>query len=253
VRVYYLEFESANSVGGFKSFLADPFMRRNIMVEDFTIVPEIGQQVTCPSCGITYDASSVDFCDCVTSTRSPRCPSCHKCLCKLAKDQQQAFWESAPQTLWQRKMESRRVGSEPSPVDSGLDLKRPLVLVAEDEAVTRRVAQRVLEKLGYGVLVVDRGDEAFRMARLHHPEVLLTDALMPKLDGRELCLKLKQDPETASIRVILMTGLFTKSQSKSEALQDFKADAFLKKPVDFSELKTVLDDLMGSAAPIPLP
>jgi len=223
------------------------------MAEDFTIIPGGSPQATCPSCGRPYDASSVDFCDCVTSARSPRCPYCQKCLCKLPKDQQQAFWESAPPILWQKKMELRRAGSDAPPVDETLDLKRPLVLVAEDEAVTRRVAQRVLEKLGYGVLAVERGDEALRMARRHHPDVLLTDALMPKLDGRELCLQLKQDPETASIRVIIMTGLFTKSQSKSEALQDFKADAFLKKPVDFAELKTVLDNLLGSAAPVPSP
>lgn len=219
------------------------------MAEDFTITPGAGPQATCPSCRKTYDAASVDFCDCVTSARSPRCPYCQKCLCKLPKEAQQAFWEGAPPVLWQKKMELRRTGTTASPTDETLELKRPLVLVAEDEAVTRRVAQRVLEKLGYGVLAVERGDEALRMARRHRPDVLLTDALMPKLDGRELCLQLKQDPDTASIRVIIMTGLFTRSQSKSEALQDFKADAFLKKPVDFSELKTVLDGLLGSSAP----
>lgn len=214
------------------------------MPDDFTIVPGVSQWAACPSCGSTYDASSVDFCDCVTSMRSPRCPGCQKCLCKLAKEQQQAFWDSAPPILWQKKMELRRAGSDAPGVDDTVELKRPLVLVAEDEAVTRRIAQRVLEKLGYGVLAAERGDDALRMARRYHPDVLLTDALMPKLDGRELCLKLKQDPDTASIRVIIMTGLFTKSQSKSEALQDFKADAFLKKPIDITELKEVLDGLL---------
>jgi two-component system cell cycle response regulator DivK len=151
-------------------------------------------------------------------------------------------------------MEHRRTVEAPRPAEgSKPEIKRPLVLVAEDDAVTRRVAQRVLDKLGYGVIVADRGDEALRLARELLPDVILTDALMPKLDGRELCLKLKQDPQTASIRIIIMTGLFTKSQNKSEALQDFKADAFLKKPVNFSELKSVLDDLLGSEAPTPTP
>lgn len=223
------------------------------MTQDFTMVPGTHQDVVCPSCGLLYDASAADFCDCVTSARTPQCPFCRKCLCKLPRDQQQAFWKAAPQVLCQRKMELRRAGSDPSPLNEALKLKRPLVLVAEDEAVTRRVAQRVLEKLGYGVVVVDRGDEALRLARKLLPDVVLTDALMPKLDGREMCLRLKQDQRTATIRIIIMTGLFTKSQNKFEALQDFRADAFLKKPVDSSELKTVLDDLMGSAAPVPLP
>ena len=74
---------------------------------------------------------------------------------------------------------------------------------------------------------------------------------MPEIDGFTVLTRIKES--FPDVRVIIMTGLFTKSQNKSEALQEFKADAFLKKPVDFAELKTVLDDLLGSAAPAPSP
>ncbi len=217
------------------------------MTEDFSLLPNEETVVLCPACGHRYEGASVEFCTCLASTWSPVCPECGKCLCKLPKEDQQAFWEKAPPVLFRRKMAQRGERAKIPPVPAGQILKRPLVLVAEDEAVTRMVAQRVIEKMGYGVLVAERGDEAYRLACEYLPEVLLTDALMPKLDGRELCLRLKQSPATAAIKVVVMTGLFTKFQDKSEAILEFKADGFLKKPVDFNELR----DVLASLAPPP--
>jgi CheY-like chemotaxis protein len=216
------------------------------MTEDFTLVPEPRQMATCPQCGHGYDAAAVVFCDCVSASSSPVCPNCGKCLCKLSKEEQQTFWTTAPATLFRRKMEGRKAEPEGEGQVPAGEPKRPLVLLAEDEVVTRRVAHRVLEKLGYGVVEAARGDEAYRMALEFRPDAILTDALMPKMDGRELCLKLKQSPDTAFIKVIIMTGLFTKSQSKAEALHEFKADAFLKKPVDYEELREVLERLLAT-------
>ena len=219
------------------------------MVEDFTLVPGAGQEVVCPGCGSSYDGNTVPFCDCLASINGPVCPSCGKCTCKLSKEDQAAFWQKAPPALFRRRLEDRKASAGIRPAHLEKKMGRPLVLVADDDAVTRRVAQRVLEKMGYGVIVAERGDEALQLALAHLPDVVLTDALMPKLDGRELCLRLKNLPEMAHAKVIIMTGLFTKSQSKYEAFQDFKADAFLKKPVEVGELKKVLDEL----APLPNP
>ena len=219
------------------------------MVEDFALVPGAGQEVVCPGCGSPYDGVTVAFCDCLDSTHSPVCPSCGKCVCKLPKADQQAFWKSAPAIIFRRRMDEKRSHDEPAGAQNLGALSRPLVLVAEDDPVTRRVAQRVLERMGYGVLVAINGEEALALALLHRPDVVLTDALMPKLDGRELCLHLKEMPDTAATKVVVMTGLFTKIQSKTETLNDFKADAFLKKPVDVEELKHVLEEL----SPLPKP
>jgi CheY-like chemotaxis protein len=238
-KVYYLRFRSAIGQGWARR------PRGGAMTEDFTLVPGESQKAVCPDCGYGYDAVSVEFCDCVTPTSSPVCPNCGNCLCKLSTDHQKAFWEAAPPALYRRKMASRKAGPEEGVQPPTGELKRPLILLAEDEAVTRRVAHRVLEKLGYGVLEAARGDEAYRLALEVLPDAVLTDALMPKMDGRELCLKLKQSPQTASIKVVIMTGLFTKSQSRTEAFQNFKADAFLKKPVDYEELREVLEKLLA--------
>jgi len=119
-----------------------------------------------------------------------------------------------------------------------------LVLVAEDDAGILVIARRIIEGMGHAVLAAERGDEALKMAREFLPSLVLTDALMPGLDGRKLCLQLKQDPATSHIKVVVMTGLYTSPSARLEALQEFKADAFLKKPVDFEELSQTLARLL---------
>jgi CheY-like chemotaxis protein len=206
-------------------------------------LPTAGGATRCPQCGGEYDTAAVTFCGCVTPAPTPVCPRCGKCLCKLPPSQQQAFWAAAPATLYQRKADLRRIQSPEGSPSSGL--RRPLVLVAEDDPVTLRIAQSAIERLGYGVLTARRGDEALATAQARLPDAVLTDALMPKLDGRKLCLALKQDPRTEHIKVAVMTALFTKGQNKSETMREFRADAFLKKPVDQEELQRVLADLVG--------
>lgn len=213
------------------------------MKEPMDGLPVAGGPVRCPQCGGVYDAGAVPFCDCLTPTPTPLCPHCGRCLCKLPPGDQQAFWAKAPAALYQRRVELRRAKSPDASPSSGL--RRPLILVAEDDPVTLRVAQRTIERLGYGVLTAVRGDEALATAQARLPEAVLTDALMPKMDGRKLCLALKQDPRTQHIKVAVMTSLFTKGQSKTEALREFKADAFLRKPVDLEDLQQVLIDLVG--------
>lgn len=213
------------------------------MSEPMDGLPAGGGTARCPQCGADYDVITVPFCGCVTSTPTPLCPRCGKCLCKLPPGQQQAFWAGAPAALYQRKTETRRAQSPDA--DPSTALQRPLILVAEDDPVTLRMAQRTIERLGYGVLTAHRGDEALSTAQARLPDAVLTDALMPKMDGRKLCLALKQDPRTEHIKVAVMTALFTKGQSKNQVLGEFRADAFLKKPVDAQELQQVLADLVG--------
>ena len=81
-------------------------------------------------------------------------------------------------------------------------MKRPLILVVDDEKDIQRVAVRVLESLGYGLVLAPNGEAGLEIARRYKPDLVLSDALMPKLDGREMCLRLKNDPETAGIKVV---------------------------------------------------
>ena len=64
---------------------------------------------------------------------------------------------------------------------------------------------------------------------------------MPKMDGREMCRLIKADAETAGIKVVVMTSLYTSVKYQTEAYKSFKVDDYLAKPLDFSQLRTMLE------------
>lgn len=198
--------------------------------------------VVCHACQKLYDASGADWCSCITSLRSPLCPACGACSCSAPKAYRDALWSAAPQDLCHRRFAERTEPFEPAPADASR-LKRPLVLVADDEPVILRLALKVLDRLGYGVVAARDGQEAYRLAVDYRPDVLLLDALMPKMDGREVGRRLKENPDTSRVKVIVMTSTFTATKYKTEALTAFRADEYITKPVDFRLLEALLKKL----------
>jgi CheY-like chemotaxis protein len=85
---------------------------------------------------------------------------------------------------------------------------RPLrVLIAEDDRFIRRVATIALERQGFAVVTAEDGEEALRQTQTAHPDVVLLDLIMPKMQGFEVLRRLKQDPATASVPVIVLSSL----------------------------------------------
>lgn len=125
----------------------------------------------------------------------------------------------------------------------------PLVLVVDDDPVIGKIAQRVIAGLGYGILVAKNGEEGLATARDRRPDVVIADALMPKLDGREMCRRLREDPETGWIRTIVMSGVYTGPKAKTEAIRQYGVDEFLAKPLALAELTATLSKLVGPPLP----
>ncbi len=197
-------------------------------------------EVFCLNCGKVYDACQSQWCECITDNPTLQCPHCKKCFCGTGPETRKAFWEGAPPALWQRRLHNfyKEMGQPPS--ELGNPLRRPLVLVADDEPDTRRVAFRVLEGLGYGVLLAKDGVEALNLARIYQPDLILTDHMMPHMDGKRLCRHIKEDAETRNIKVIVMSGLYKKDSQRIEVLRDYQADDYLTKPIAFDKLGEVL-------------
>ena len=65
------------------------------------------------------------------------------------------------------------------------------------------------------------------------------------MDGRELCQLLKSTQETASVKVILMTGIYTTEGPAESITREFEADEMLRKPVKFEAMKSALASLLG--------
>ncbi len=119
--------------------------------------------------------------------------------------------------------------------------KRPgLVLVVDDEEPNRLLLRDPLEARGLHVDEAENGIEALQKVAQQRPDVILLDVMMPRMDGFEVCERLKKDPHTASIPVLMVTAL----SERKERLMGIKAGAtdFLKKPVDLLEVMLRVDN-----------
>jgi CheY-like chemotaxis protein len=97
--------------------------------------------------------------------------------------------------------------AEPAPVERPPSAGRELILLVEDEAVVRRVASRALERSGYRVLVAEDGPSALAILEglKEQPNLLLTDVIMPGMDGHTLALRVRE--RLPGIRVLYSSGL----------------------------------------------
>lgn len=109
------------------------------------------------------------------------------------------------------------------------------ILVADDDAWILRMVTTVLEKRGYSVETAVDGDEALSRALAHPPDLLITDVMMPKVDGWSLVRQLRAHAELALLPVIFLTAL----SSENDRIRGFRlgADDYVVKPFRFEELE----------------
>ena len=86
------------------------------------------------------------------------------------------------------------------------------VLLIDDESNIRKVTRLRLEVEGYTVLTAARGEVGLSLAKMERPDVILLDVLMPHMDGREVLRRLKADPETQDIPVVMLTVVGTEDE-----------------------------------------
>ena len=120
-----------------------------------------------------------------------------------------------------------------------------LVLVADDEPAVLEVLSQVVEDLGHDVLRARDGEEAFGLARARRPHLVVTDHLMPKLSGLELCHRLRRDELLREVPVILLSGVL--QQGVPESL------AFLPKPFELNDFEELVYQKLASVPERTLP
>ncbi|MEL6208143.1 MAG: response regulator, partial [Pseudomonadota bacterium] len=109
-----------------------------------------------------------------------------------------------------------------------------IALVVDDDPATLRMVVEALEGSGMTVLVARDGSSALELSRRVGPDVILLDAMMPRLDGFETCRQLKAPPASTSAPVIFMTGL-TEPEDILKGLRSGAVD-YITKPIDVEEL-----------------
>ncbi len=112
--------------------------------------------------------------------------------------------------------------------------EKDLVLIVDDSPETLSVLNDIFEKEGMETLVALEGKQALSIAQKMIPDIIILDAMMPSMNGFDVCKQLKQDPELRSIPIIFMTGL---SDTES-VVKGFNAGGidYITKPIVNSEL-----------------
>jgi two-component system cell cycle response regulator len=116
------------------------------------------------------------------------------------------------------------------------------VLVVDDVATNRLLLRAKLSSAYYDVVVAENGWQALEMARSEQPDMVMLDVMMPDIDGFAVCAKLKSEPETAHIPVIMVTALDT-PEERIRGLEA-GADDFLSKPFNDLALFARVRNLM---------
>lgn len=115
-----------------------------------------------------------------------------------------------------------------------------LALVVERNPIVQKLERYFLEQAGYDVEFSGDGLSALARAKELHPAILITEILVPKLDGLTLCRLLKSQPETESIIVLVFSHL-----EAEERAREAGADAFLRKPLHEEPLVEMLGRLVA--------
>jgi CheY-like chemotaxis protein len=119
---------------------------------------------------------------------------------------------------------------------------RRTALVVDDSMLIRHTVCRFLEERGYAVESATNGLDALQVLKGIRPDILITDMMMPKMDGSALISEMKSDPEMSTIPIIVLAG----RQSAAGLPPENRANATIWKDIDIvAQLEKALQDTLG--------
>lgn len=116
------------------------------------------------------------------------------------------------------------------------------ILVADDEEDVKMVVQLYLESKGYEILTAYDGLDAIDKAKNERPDLILLDIMMPIMDGFEVAKRLKNDPSTESIPIVMLSAA-SQTESKERALKAGAVD-YVVKPFDPEQLEKTVSTIL---------
>ena len=126
--------------------------------------------------------------------------------------------------------------------ENKIEEKQPVILVVDDNQQNRELLQAYLEDVDCLTVPANDGLEALNIIKKDPPDLILLDVMMPKMSGFEVCKRIKNDPKTTDIPVIMVTAL-TEFGDIERGI-DSGTDDFLSKPVNKLELLTRIKTML---------
>src|SRR3954466_2501927 len=133
---------------------------------------------------------------------------------------------------------------------TGSDRLVAKILIADDHRANREALAALLETFGHEVLTANDGNRALRLAIEHSPELVISDVLMPQMDGYELTRRLKLEPATAGLSVMFYTAYFGGQDAKQLA-HSLGVARVLVKPSDNDAILQAVNDVLGARPAAP--
>ncbi|MFA6468206.1 MAG: response regulator [Bacteroidota bacterium] len=118
------------------------------------------------------------------------------------------------------------------------------ILVVDDDDGIRTMISTVFKREGYGILETDNGADAVDIVNEQHPDLIICDVMMENMNGFMVREMLKDNPETAKIPMIMMTGMAT----SAGAWEADKEVEYLKKPFLIPDLRLLIEKRIGTPA-----
>ena len=116
------------------------------------------------------------------------------------------------------------------------------ILIVEDNPKNMRLIEMVLRSKGYTLLEATDGEEALSKAAREHPDLIIMDIQIPKMDGLEVTRKLRENPSLGHIPIIAITAYAMKGDR--EKIMEAGCDAYIAKPINTRELPVVVAEML---------
>jgi len=124
---------------------------------------------------------------------------------------------------------------------------REKAVIIDDDRITLKIIEKALTELGLEVLSAEDGMEGLDLIQTQKPFLVISDMLLPKLHGLELCRRIRENDITKDIKIVLMSAVY-KGPMFERDINTSGADYFIKKPLDIPELVKLVEESRPEAA-----
>ena len=123
-------------------------------------------------------------------------------------------------------------------------MNKKIILLVDDSCMIRHVAGKILRELGHEVVIAQNGSEAYEMALMYKPALIIMDVDMPVMDGIQATVCIKADSNISHIPVLIFTGLGGEDDFKRA--KDAGCQGFLNKPIGKDLMQAEVMKLIGN-------